>query len=77
MQSANTQPKTKQLTNDARAIGALTTIGRGKVKGNPQRCLKCGLPIRAGEAWVKQTSAPDPNYGAYSIIFHARCNGHK
>lgn len=78
MQSTNIQPNTKRITNDARTVGALTTHGRGIVKGNPQRCLKCHNLIRAGEAWTKHTSAPDPDleFGRYSFIVHARCEGH-
>ncbi len=67
------QTDTKQLTNDVRALGAITTHGRGIVKGNPQRCLKCQMPIRNGDAWTKHTSAPDAEHGRYSIIIHARC----
>ncbi len=51
----------------------LTELGRGIKRGNPKYCLRCGQPIRRGEAWVKRTS-PDR---AYSVIAHARCsNGH-
>ena len=78
MKSAKVQPNTKQMTNDVPIVGAFTTFGRGIVKGNPTRCLKCRKPIRAGEAWTKHTSAPDPEFGRYSIIVHARCdNGRK
>lgn len=77
MQSANAKPQTKQMTNDVRAIGAFTTYGRGIQKGNPKLCLKCRKPISAGEAWVKYTSASDPELGRYSVIVHSRCNGHK
>ncbi|MBI4672790.1 MAG: hypothetical protein HY741_14110 [Chloroflexi bacterium] len=71
------QAKAQQLTNDVHVVGALTTHGRGIVAGNPKLCLNCGKPIRAGEAWVKQTSAPDPEFGTYSFIVHARCSGHQ
>lgn len=74
MRSANVGPNTKQMTNDVRTINKFTTHGRGIVKGNPTRCLKCRKPIRAGDAWTKYTSAPDPEFGRYSIIIHARCD---
>lgn len=76
MQTANTKVKTKQFTNNARALGTLTTYGRGIVSGNPKQCLKCQMPIRNGEAWTKHTSAPDGEHSRYSIIIHAHCEQH-
>ncbi len=49
------------------------TFGAGVAKGNPQRCVVCGQPIKKGEAWRKYTSAEDPDYGRYSIIVHSWC----
>ncbi len=50
-----------------------TQFGLGVVKGNPKECLFCHKPIRKNDTWVKDTSAPDPKYGAYSVIIHSRC----
>ncbi len=52
-------------------------FGIGVVKGNPKRCLFCLEPIRKEEAWTKHTSPPDPQFGAYSIIVHDRCQSAK
>lgn len=46
----------------------------GVAKGNPKRCLICIRKIKHGEAWTKHTSPADPQFGAYSIIVHDRCN---
>ncbi len=54
---------------------AVTAFGRGVVKGNPRKCLKCRKTIKRGEAWIKHTSAPDPVFGRYSTIRHAHCEG--
>ena len=52
---------------------AYTQFGVGVKKGNPTKCLYCGKPIHKDDTWVKDTSAPDPKYGAYSVIVHSRC----
>lgn len=74
MQTANKKLNTRQITNDVRSVGELTTRGRGVQRGNPKRCLMCGKPIREIDNWVKLTSRNDPLYGAYSIIVHEGCN---
>jgi len=42
---------------------AYTQYGVGVVRGNPKRCLHCRRAIRKGEAWTKQTAAPDSQFG--------------
>ncbi len=54
-----------------------TQFGRGIGKGNPTICLQCKKPIRKNDAWLLITSPRDPEYGAYSVIVHAHCNGAK
>ena len=63
----------KARNKDLQISDVVTTYGRGIVAGNPKLCLKCRKPIRSGEAWIKHTSALDPKFGRYSVIFHARC----
>lgn len=48
-------------------------FGVGIVKGNPKKCWFCQKPIRKDDTWVKDTSAPEPKFGAYSVIIHSRC----
>ncbi|MBM3130955.1 MAG: hypothetical protein FJ009_20295 [Chloroflexi bacterium] len=64
----------KQSAIDA-TRAAFTTFGVGVVKGNPKKCIKCRKPIKRGEHWRKDTSAPDPKLGRYSVIQHATCEG--
>ncbi len=68
---------TKPAKSNALAapIHAIMQFGTGIVKGNPKRCLVCHKPICEGEAWTKHTSPPDPQFGSYSFIIHAHCNG--
>ncbi len=39
----------------------------------PKRCLHCHQPFKAGEAWRRYTSPPDPQFGAYSVGIHEKC----
>lgn len=50
-----------------------TQFGAGVVKGNRKKCLFCHKLIRKDDTWVMDTSAPDPKFGAYSVIIHSRC----
>jgi hypothetical protein len=50
--------------------------GVGVVVGNPRLCFQCRQPIGETDRWTKYTSPVDPpEYAAYSIIFHQRCDG--
>ena len=70
------QSRRKPRVIDATRM-AYTAFGRGVVKGNPKRCIKCHQLIKRGEAWIKHASAVDPKYGRYSVIRHANCEGGK
>jgi hypothetical protein len=65
---------THSYAKDARVKG-YKEHGKGIVKGNPRRCLRCGQPIRAREKWVKMTSGRDYKLGSYSLIVHDKCIG--
>jgi hypothetical protein len=54
---------------------AFTAFGVGIKRGNPRKCIKCRKRIKRGESWRKDTSAPDPRFGRYSVIQRAHCEG--
>jgi hypothetical protein len=74
-EKSKTNGKTK--SHDCNVIDAskmpYTEYGTGVVKGNPRLCISCRKPIRKGQAWRKDTSAADPEFGRYSVIAHADC----
>jgi|GEM_PF-712634 len=52
--------------------------GVGIHKGNPRKCIDCGQSIKVGEAWTRDASAADSEYGRIVIIRHSpRCPDEK
>ncbi len=69
------EPEPIEAARKAASQGAKVK-GVGHVTGNPRLCFRCLQPIGELDAWTKYTSAADPpEYAAYSIIVHQRCEG--
>ncbi len=69
------EPQPIESARKAASKGA-KVHGVGLVRGNPRLCFRCQQPIGELDVWTKYTSAADPpEYAAYSIIVHQRCEG--
>ncbi len=71
----NSQIKAARTVATNGAGYAAIQFGSGIVAGNPKCCFVCRQPIHEGERWIKYTSPLDPEFGTYSFIIHAHCDG--